>query len=217
MSNPAPSSPRSSAAFSHYFVPRGETVRASPPVTMHCAGLELQLSTGAGVFAKKGVDAGTQLLLESFFAANPQIADGARLCDLGCGWGAVGCFLGRHYANALIAMCDINGLAVQLAQQNAQRNAIQNAQLWCGDGLTAARTKYFHAILCNPPVRAGNAVIAELFVHAQRCLQTNGELWVVLRTQQGAKSWQRRLAAQFGQCETVAIESGYRILLSRNS
>jgi 16S rRNA (guanine1207-N2)-methyltransferase len=114
-------------------------------------------------------------------------------------------------------MCDINVLAVQLARQNAQRNDILNAHLWCGDGLTAARAKYFHAVLCNPPVRAGNAVIAELFTQSQRCLQTGGELWVVLRTQQGAKSWQKRLAAQFGRCETVAIESGYRILLSRNS
>jgi 16S rRNA (guanine1207-N2)-methyltransferase len=63
-------------------------------------------------------------------------------------------------------------------------------------------------------VRAGNQVIEKLFADAQRCLRPTGVLWVVLRTAQGAKSWRKKLETQFGQCETMAIEGGYRILKS---
>jgi 16S rRNA (guanine1207-N2)-methyltransferase len=219
MSKPSlnPSQDAVQPKFSHYFAPRRGSVKASPPVAMRCNGLTLQMSTGAGVFAKGGLDEGTQLLLESFFAAHDDDLSGQHLCDLGCGWGAVGCFLAKRYPQALVALCDINSHAVQLARMNLQQNSLHNAQAWCGDGLGAAQSKYFEAVLCNPPVRAGNAAIAELFHEAQRCLQESGELWVVLRTQQGAKSWQKRLKEQFGNCDTITIDRGYRILRSRKS
>jgi 16S rRNA (guanine1207-N2)-methyltransferase len=203
--------------FSHYFAPQvGAKVQAKAPVAMHCAGMTMQLSTGSGVFAKAGLDAGTQILLEAFFAAHPEPIATQKLCDLGCGWGAVGCFLSKRYPSAQIAMCDINYRAVQLSLKNLGHNSIANARVWCGDGLKAAQSKYFERILCNPPVRAGNAAIEALFLEAQRTLAVNGELWIVLRTQQGAKSWQKRLKEQFGNCDTVVIERGYRVLRSKN-
>jgi hypothetical protein len=57
-------------------------------------------------------------------------------------------------------------------------------------------------------------VIAQLFADAHRVLGAGGILWVVLRTAQGAKSWARRLEESWGNCETVTIEQGYRILKS---
>jgi 16S rRNA G1207 methylase RsmC len=48
-------------------------------------------------------------------------------------------------------------------------------------------------------------------------MKPRGALWVVIRTAQGAKSWQKRLAEQFGACETLRIESGYRILRAEKS
>jgi 16S rRNA (guanine1207-N2)-methyltransferase len=51
-----------------------------------------------------------------------------------------------------------------------------------------------------------------MFEDAHRCLATGGVLRIVIRTAQGAKSWQKRLAELFGNCETLAIESGYRVL-----
>jgi 16S rRNA (guanine1207-N2)-methyltransferase len=165
------------------------------------------LETGAGVFSRGGLDEGSALLLET-----ARFDSHARVLDLGCAWGAVGCATAKTAPDARVWMCDINWHATQLARRNRDSNALQNATVWCGDGTQSVRSEFFDCVLCNPPVRAGNAVIARLFDDAQRVLKTEGALWVVLRTAQGAKSWARRLEAQFGNCETVAMKSGYRIL-----
>lgn len=207
-----------SKPFSHYFeAPRADNFdpRRARLRTMNCAGLSLELRTGSGIFARSGLDAGSRLLIETF-GAQAVITTGSRICDLGCGWGAVGCFVAARYPVAVAALVDINRHAVAVARTNLDGNQLENAVAWCGDGLSAARPQYFDAVLCNPPVRAGNQAIEKLFVEAQRCLVPDGALWIVLRTQQGAKSWQKRLAQQFGNCDAPAIESGYRVLKSVN-
>jgi 16S rRNA (guanine1207-N2)-methyltransferase len=164
---------------------------------------------GRGSFFQKR-DEGSRILIETAFQSPPE--PGARLCDLGCGWGAMSCFAAALAPQIQVFGCDVNARAVALARLNAQTNELENALFWCGDGLDASRDNFFDVVLCNPPVRAGNETIARLFDGAHRCLKSGGTLWVVLRTAQGAKSWQKRLAAQFGVCETVTIHSGYRIL-----
>jgi 16S rRNA (guanine1207-N2)-methyltransferase len=116
------------------------------------------------------------------------------------------------YPGARVFAIDVNARAVQLARHNLRLNGIEGASLWCGDGLSAAKSDFFDVIACNPPIRAGNVVIEKLFEDAHRGLKIGGELWVVIRTAQGAKSWEKRLAARFGSCETMAMKSGYRIL-----
>lgn len=171
--------------------------------------IALRFATGLGTFSRGEFDEGSRLLLAT--ATWPQ---DAAICDLGCGWGAVGCFLARLAPDTRVAMCDLSAHAVQLARLNVRANALPNAFVWQGEGLTACAASVFDTILCNPPVRAGNEVIARLFAEAQRCLKPGGSLWVVLRTAQGAKSWQKRLAGQFGNCETVKKDGGFRILRS---
>ena len=174
---------------------------------MTCRNRTLKLATGAGVFARRGLDEGTRLLLES-----ADLTGAKRIGDLGCGWGAVACFVAHEYSMSQVVACDINLRATQLAQLNLQTNKIENANVWCGDGLSSTRDNFFDAILFNPPIRAGNAVIQKLFDDAFRYLKIGGKLWIVLRTAQGAKSWAKKLETQFGNCETVLIVSGYRIL-----
>jgi 16S rRNA (guanine1207-N2)-methyltransferase len=177
------------------------------PVTV--GGHTLQLATGSGVFSKSGLDDGSKLLIET-----ADFSTCRSICDLGCGWGPVGCFAAVLAPQARVWMCDINLRAVALAGLNARENKLTNASAWCGNGLSAVRPNTFDLILFNPPVRAGNAVIADLFEGAERCLSQAGVLQVVLRTAQGAKSWQKRLAQQFGNCDTIEIKAGYRILRS---
>ena len=167
----------------------------------------LQFATGAGTFSKTALDDGSRLLIETLV-----LPPNARFCDLGCGWGAIGAFVAATFPDSQVWACDINPRAAQLSQFNFRQNQLQNAVAWAGDGLQAARPDFFDVVACNPPVRAGNAAIQALFEGAFGSLKRGGSLWVVLRTAQGAKSWQKRLETQFGTCETVEIRYGYRIL-----
>lgn len=198
---------------SHYFSPQPLKSGAISEQTfdISVSSITLSMSTDSGTFSKDKLDTGSELLLTTFVSRK---ANYNSICDLGCGWGAMGCFIAAHLPRATIHMCDINPRAVQLARQNAEQNDLLNTNVWCGEGLSAARSEYFDLVVCNPPIRAGNAVIQKLFEDAQRCLKAGGVLCVVIRTAQGAKSWQKKLSRQFGNCETIALESGYRILQS---
>ena len=180
-------------------------------VQVRLRGLALTMQSGAGTFSRDGLDAGTRLLVETFLESADE--DAATWLDLGCGWGAVGCLLARARPECRILACDINRRAARLAAQNAAANEL-HLSVWAGDGASALRDACCDAVLCNPPVRAGNAVIERLFEDAHRVLRPGGSLWVVLRTAQGAKSWARKLEAQFGACRTEAVESGFRILVA---
>lgn len=198
---------------SHYFSPSTATPlkTASRALEVSVAGVDLQITTGRGVFSKNEFDAGSRLLLQTFLDHDQT---STRVCDLGCGLGIIGCAIAQQRPHAQITLCDINRHATLLAAHNARANDIANAHIFCGDGLSAVRDRSFAAILCNPPIRAGNAVIQKLFDDAARCLQPQGALWIVVRTAQGAKSWKRKLEAQWGNCETIALQSGFRVMKS---
>lgn len=197
---------------SHYFSSQASFLdagflKSSLPQQIWVRGHSLQFLTGSGVFSKGALDEGSRLLIDAM-----PLSGVTTFGDLGCGWGAVGAFVAAELPGAHIYACDVNPRAVQLAQWNFAQNKLSNAVAWCGDGLSATRAEAFDCIACNPPIRAGNAVIGKLFDDSKRGLKIGGELWVVIRTAQGAKSWQKRLAEQFGDCETVLIKNGYRIL-----
>ena len=201
---------------SHYFSRHTLTAPQNLPEAkpMRVAGSTLQMVTGRGVFAKSGLDAGSRVLLEIALPALQVLPSGAKLCDLGCGWGALGCFIAKRNENLWVTMCDINARAAWLANYNALQNELHNTRVWCGDGLRAVRDGTFDCIVSNPPIRAGNAALGVLFEDAHRSLKTGGEFWIVIRTAQGAKSWQKRLETLFGNCETIIIKNGYRVLKS---
>lgn len=199
---------------SHYFSRQALSAPQNPlhTVRLRLAGQTLEMATGNGVFAKKGLDEGSRLLLKTALPTIEQLPPGARIADLGCGWGAMGCLLAAKCPGSIVTMSDVNARAAWLAQHNAKQNNLENTSVFCGDGLSAVHDSHFDLIVCNPPIRAGNTVIQSLFDDAHRCLKSEGQLWAVIRTAQGAKSWQKKLEAQFGNCQTVIIESGYRIL-----
>ena len=209
----------SEAAPSHYFTPRAPRENDAPiednayRIKEKIGATTLSFHTSSGVFARNGLDDGSRLLLET-----AKILDDMRILDLGCGWGAVGCFMATRAPQSRIVMCDINGVAAQVALRNAQENGLTNVAAFCGDGASALKSESFDVVVCNPPVRAGNAVIAKLFDDSLRVLASDGgALWIVLRTAQGAKSWQKRLGNQFGNCEKVAMRGGFRVLKSVKS
>jgi 16S rRNA (guanine1207-N2)-methyltransferase len=211
MTSPPPAAEKSAT---HYFsndLSDASTTVPHETKAIRLEGLTLKMRSGDGVFSKNKLDAGSRILLKALLADEIS-TESSTICDLGCGWGALGCFLASHAPESKVFLCDINLRAARLAAHNARVNEIRNAQICCGDGMSAARGEYFELVVCNPPIRAGNATIARLFDGAHRCLASGGQLWIVIRTAQGAKSWQKRLQEQFENCETLVLESGYRVL-----
>ena len=71
----------------------------------------------------------------------------------------------------------------------------------------------FDAIVLNPPIRTGKAVIYGLFADAARRLRPGGALYVVIRKQQGAESAWKYLGTRFARVERIARDKGYWVLL----
>lgn len=171
----------------------------------------MEFVTDRGVFSRNRVDPGTRLLAEAF---EPD-GDG-RVLDAGCAYGALGIAVAARFPQLRVVMVDINERAVELCRINIRRNGVANACCLVGDGLCALAPGSLAAVLTNPPVRAGRAVLYRWFEEARGRLITGGSLWVVIRTRQGAHSLMRWLEGRYAAVRVVAREGGYRVLRAQN-
>lgn len=190
----------------HYYTPAPQSDHKPASLSFPYRGHDLVFDTDSGVFSRLEVDRGTQLLLRTL----PDPLEGSVL-DMGCGYGAIGLSVGKAYPGCTVTLADINERAVSLAQANAKRNGVK-ARVLISDGFSALKGETFHFVLQNPPIRAGKKVIYAMFADAARCLATEGQLWLVIRKQQGAPSAMTYLGTLFGQVEAVAKKGGYWIL-----
>ena len=188
----------------HYYTENPQSAHDERRITLTALGNALTFTTDAGVFSRDGLDRGTEVLLEAL----PPLE--GRVLDLGCGWGAVGVALGKRYPALDIVMTDINSRAVELARRNLAENGVTAAVLQ-GDGFDAVEGR-FDAIVTNPPIRAGKAVIYGLFARAREYLEPDGALYVVIRKQQGAPSALKYLKEIYSRAETVDRASGFHVL-----
>ena len=171
-------------------------------------GHALRFTTDAGVFSKGELDNGTRILLKSM----PEKMQG-RVLDLGCGWGPVGVSLGKTFENVSIVMSDVNERALELAKGNASRNGVK-AEGILSDGLDQVEG-VFDYIITNPPIRAGKQVIYRLFLQSRDQLSQTGELYIVIRKQQGAESAIKYLKTLFDQVDTIEKSGGFWIIRCR--
>lgn len=186
----------------HYYSANPNAEHDERTVIFESLGEKLTCVTDAGVFSRDGLDMGTRVLLDAL----PEVR--GRILDLGCGWGAVGVTLGKKYPNAEIVMTDINERAVELAARNLRANGVTNAIAVQGDGFESV-TGSFDLIALNPPIRTGKAVIYAMFAACAERLNPSGELYIVIRKQQGAESAEKYLQTVFADVERVAREKGY--------
>ena len=168
-------------------------------------GEELRFTTDAGVFSRGEVDFGSDVLLRAL----PEEMQG-RVLDLGCGWGAVGVSVGKKYPQCEIVMTDVNERAVSLAESNAQKNGV-SARALISDGLDRVEG-FFDYIITNPPIRAGKQVIYRLFRDSADRLSPGGQLYLVIRKQQGAESALKYLKTIFSQAEPLEKSGGFWVI-----
>lgn len=191
----------------HYFTPRPGAPSDPSPITAQLRGRSFVFTTDAGVFSKGRVDKGTRLLIDAL----PLPVEGEGL-DLGCGYGPVGLVMAALSPAASVWLVDVNERAVALATTNAIANGLTNVTAVAGDGFVPVHGRRFQLIASNPPIRAGKAVVYPWVEQAYDHLTPGGQLLMVVRTKQGAKSLARKIEEVFGHCAEVSKGAGYRVL-----
>ena len=169
-------------------------------------GQKMTFLTDAGVFSKKMVDFGSQLLLKCL-----EVNQGETVLDVGCGYGPLGLSLAKAYG-VQATMVDINNRALDLARQNAERNKVK-ATIFQSNIYEQVEGTFDH-VISNPPIRAGKQVVHEIIEKSQDFLETGGDLTIVIQKKQGAPSAKSKMEDVFGNCEIVKKDKGYYILRS---
>ena len=169
-------------------------------------GHKMTFLTDAGVFSKKMIDFGSQLLLKCL-----EVEKDERVLDVGCGYGPLGLSLVKAYG-VQATMVDINNRALDLARQNAERNKVE-ARIFQSNIYEQVEGKFDH-VISNPPIRAGKQVVHEIIEKSRDFLKDGGDLTIVIQKKQGAPSAKSKMEDVFGNCEIIKKDKGYYILRS---
>ena len=171
---------------------------------------DLTLASRPNVFSQDKLDIGTRFFLEQF----KRLPARTKVADLACGNGILGlCYL-RLHPDSEMRFIDESFQAIQSTQDNILSN-MPEAKICAqaGDGLTDFTDQQFELILCNPPFHLQHTVSTEiarnLFKDAWRCLQPQGELWVVANRHLG---YHTVLKSIFGQVKVSASNQKFVIL-----
>ena len=165
--------------------------------------------TDSGVFSKKMVDYGSQVLLNTL-----DFEKGKTLLDLGCGYGPLGISLAK-VQGVKPTMVDINNRAIDLAKQNAQKNGVE-ADIFQSD-IYEKVNGIFDYIISNPPIRAGKQVVHTIISESINYLKVGGNLTIVIQKKQGAPSAKAKMEEVFGNVEILKRDKGYYILRSEKT
>ena len=167
--------------------------------------LSFSFYTDNGVFSKKGLDFGTRALLETLENVSGDIL------DLGCGYGPIGIYAAKTYKTS-VDMVDVNLRSLDLARKNAELNNVK-VNIFESDGYKNIFKKYDY-IITNPPIRVGKEILYRLLFEAKNHLKDNGELWLVINKDQGAKSLVRDLENEY-KVEIKNKNKGFYIIQAR--
>lgn len=163
--------------------------------------------TDNGIFNKSGLDYGTRLLLN-----NLDISNKTSFLDIGCGAGVVGIYLRKLNKDFTVDMCDINKRAVDLTNKGLKKNnLVDNA--FISDAYSNIESKY-DCIISNPPIHAGKEKVYEIIRGASSHLNSNGELWIVMRKDQGALSMMNDNKDLYN-FEIITKDKGFLIIKAR--
>ncbi len=168
--------------------------------------MTVALWTDRGVFSKGKVDRGTDLL-----ARTMELPAEGEILDLGAGYGPLGIVAARRSPEAPVTLVEINARAAALAERNLALNGVSRAEVLVGDAPEVLGERQFDAVICNPPMHAGKAVVMRLFTDAHGRLRPGGSLWFVAQTKQGAKTLARDLGGLFARVEEVELRGGFRV------
>lgn len=161
--------------------------------------------TDNGVFSKGELDFGTELLLKTFKYNYPQEKT---LLDMGCGCGPIGIYASK--LGFTVDMSDVNKRAIHLSKMSLKEQGLK-ANVFESDAYENIDNKYDY-IVSNPPIRVGKEKLYEIIMGAKDHLKENGELWIVVRKQQGAESLIRDMKEVYSSVEVITKKKGFYII-----
>ena len=195
----------------HYFSPETATDQASFPLRVQLAGAPRDLVSSSAVFSARGLDKATAVLLDRLDVLAP-VPPGARILDLGCGWGPIALTAALQHPDAEVWAVDVTERARQLTAQNARRLGLENVRVAAPD--EAPADLRFDAIWSNPPIRIGKEQLHELLLHWMARLAPTGTAALVVGRNLGADPLARWLDEQLPgrSVGKAASAKGFRIL-----
>lgn len=199
----------------HYYDSMPDTPSERKMVEYRANGLNFRFVTDTDVFSRNDIDKGSDLLMNSVIEDIKKrgARKGERLLDLGCGYGVVGIVMKSVFMAFDVTQVDVNSRAVSLARENAERNNVKISKCVQSDILASlGEDDIFDIVMTNPPVRAGKQTVFAFYDQAYAHMAPGGELYAVLQRKQGAPSTEKKLMELFGNCESIAISGGYRVM-----
>ena len=192
---------------SHYFMNDENLKHNEKTTTAIIKNEKFTFLTDNGVFSKKGLDFGTRVLLETIDLSKIN----GNVLDVGCGYGPIAIFI-KKMTNAEVTALDINERSLSLAKKNAELNKV-NIDFLLSNGYENVEETYDY-IITNPPIRVGKKVLYDLLFQSKNYLKENGELWLVIHKDQGAKSLAKDLEKEYT-VEIKTREKGFYILCAK--
>lgn len=142
------------------------------------------------MFSPACVDKGTLAML-SFVTFAP----GAKVLDLGCGYGVVGIYAAKLVGAENVIMSDNDSVCIEYARRNAAINGVERANIILSDGFRNIDDTGFTHILSNPPYHADFSVPKHFIQKGFNRLALGGKMYMVTRR----KDWYKnKLTAIFG-------------------
>lgn len=194
----------------HYFTNNANLKSEFRTIVYKYEDQTLTFTSDLGVFSKDKIDFGSRLLVETYLRVGKK---NVSLLDVGCGYGFIGVTLAK-LSNTDSTLVDVNRRALHLAQMNSKQNGvnstIQESNIYSNvQGL-------YDVIMTNPPIRTGKETVMNFLTNAAKFLKPEGELWFVMRKDQGAKSAMEKIRSIYASVDVVEKSKGFYIIVCKN-
>ncbi len=195
----------------HYFTNNENLKSELITIVYKCDDDEFTFFSDNGVFSKKKIDFGSNLLIKTIInKVNKKNID---ILDVGCGYGLIGISLAKKLSSHVL-MSDINKRALHLAKKNIVTNKVDGEVI--ESNAYENITSTYDLIVTNPPIRAGKKQVYNILDNASNHLNNNGELWFVIRKEQGAKSTIEHLKERY-QVNIMEKSKGFYIIMAKKA
>lgn len=193
----------------HYFSHNPNIKSELRTIKVRFNDLDLTFCSDNGVFSKDKIDFGSRNLIDEIIKnCNHNFKT---VLDVGCGYGFMGISIAKKF-NCKVDMIDVNERAIHLTKKNISINKVEG-RAFVSNIYENVKDKY-DLIVTNPPIRAGKEVVLKILKEANLHLNPEGELWFVIRKDQGAKSVKKELENNYD-CLVIAKNKGFYVIKAK--